>query len=354
MSGPARLRVRPLLVRSDARFECFVDGICCTDIHRLGPLARADVRRLELLGADAVVSPTEGAGPELRFTDDGRCTLLDGARCSIHAEHGAAEKPSICRHFPLGLIATPLGGRVVTAHRCPCRTMGERRLLSPAAAEGSLASVGGRITADRRAPLRIPVTSRTTISFASWVELEAALIACLVAGDPPEVVLEIGRGLPALRGSSWREIAAAFVAFGAHPRRGHRALGWFGDGVLLALGEQPAPRERPWSDGFDRAEARSPSPAPPTRIIGDWLADLIWDLSWTDHGAFDRARASIAALSVIAFAVTARLIELGARADRAAAEALLVAEIGAGHPLWAASVARLETAPPWMTRRRDP
>ncbi len=341
-------------MRSGARFACFVDGICCTDIHRLGPLNRADVRRLGLFGAGNALHTSQHGEIELRRTQDGRCSLLEGVRCSLHAVRGGDAKPKLCRRFPFALVATPLGGRVVTAHRCPCRTLGERPLLSPADAETSLAAPGGRLARDRDGPVRVQIKPRTTVSLATWADLEARLIERLAAGDPPTSILAVGPGLPALRSGSWAEIADEFTAFGAYSPRGCQALAWFGDGIALALGGQPVPRARPWAQDFDRAEARTASPAPTALILGDWLADLVWGLSWAEHGPFDRARAAIGALAVIAAAVAARIGELTVRADRAAAEALLVAEAGACHRLWAGVIARMEPATGWMTSHGHP
>lgn len=258
--------------------------------------------------------------------------LLDGTRCSLHAIAGADAKPSVCRAFPFSVITTPLGGRVVTAHRCPCRTIGSRPPLDTERVQEALA---GAIISVREAPGRLRLAPRTSLSFAQWAAVEAPLIERLVRGDPPHEVLRIAPGLPPLRGRPWREVAALYHARGTGPEQGRSALSWFGDGILLVLGDQPPLSTRPWSAGFNRAERRAAVVEPPARILGDWLADLVWDLSWAEAGSFAHARGTIGALCAIACAVARRLAGLGLRPDRAMAEALLVAEIRAGHPLWA-------------------
>ncbi len=345
MLTSTRVRVRPLLARPGARFHCFSQGGCCSDIHRLGPLDARDVARLGRHGASAAIFERVVGEPELRCNEDGRCTLLRDGLCSLHVAAGVAAKPSICRRFPFSLVATPLGGRVVTSHRCPCRSMGPRPALSVATAEASLLGPDGHLARMGDAPARVQLTPRTSVSFASYAELEVTMLARLAKGEPGGEVLGAAPGLPALLdGASWPAIAESFRAHGAYPLRGYQAMAWFGDGILLALGEAPPPRARPWSVDFDHAEARSPDPEPQARVIGDWLADLIWDLSWLAHGAFDRARVSVASLAVLTSAVARRITELGVRPDRAAAEAVLVAEIAAGHPLWGDVVARLPPA----------
>lgn len=347
-------RLRPLLVRPGARFTCFVDGFCCSDIHKLGPLDRGDVRRLRLAGVGHAVAAGDGDEPVLRRAPGGACTLLDGGRCTLHDDRGSPSKPGLCQRYPYVLVATPLGGRVTTAHRCPCRTMGERAPITPSSVEASLTGPDGKLVRDRDGPANVRLTTRTSVSFARYVELEAPTLARLAAGAPPASVLAVDPGLPALAAGAWREIAALYAAYGVHAIRGCQSLAWFGDGIRLALGEAPPPRGRPWSDAFDRAEARVTEPEPPAKILGDWFADLLWGLSWADHGPLDRGRATIGALASIAAAIAARLVELGARPDRAAAEALLIAESGACHRLWADAVALLRPASGWMTTRGDP
>ena len=39
----------PLVVREGARYECFGDGLCCTDIPAIGPIRLAERARLRLV-----------------------------------------------------------------------------------------------------------------------------------------------------------------------------------------------------------------------------------------------------------------------------------------------------------------
>jgi len=47
-------RARPLLVRPGARFTCSGDGLCCTDLHALGPMTRTEVTLMGKLRPGAV------------------------------------------------------------------------------------------------------------------------------------------------------------------------------------------------------------------------------------------------------------------------------------------------------------
>ena len=81
----------------------------------------------------------------LNTAADGGCVfLMADQRCSVHAQRGAEAKPDGCRRFPLGLVATPNGGRITTDHRCPCRTMGDRPEIRPEDVESSISDGGSR------------------------------------------------------------------------------------------------------------------------------------------------------------------------------------------------------------------
>ncbi|MFO0759564.1 MAG: hypothetical protein U0359_23935 [Byssovorax sp.] len=332
-------RTRPLLLRAGARFTCFADGVCCTDMHRLGPLSSADVASLHALGRSASLIERVPGEIELGCAPSGACALLDEARCSLHMAEGPLAKPSICRRFPYSIVATPLGGRVATAHRCPCRTLGDRAPLDAVAVEEALAGLPGAV---RAVPGRVRLAERTSLSLAQWASLEAPLIDRLAGGEPAHAVLRVDPSLPSIDGPSWSRTAEVFRAYGAGAQRGFAAMAWFGDGIAALLGEPVSPRERPWAEGFDRAERRAEATRSPAEILGDFIADLIWDLSWVDQGSFERARVTLGALAAIASAVAARLAALGLRPDRAMAEAVLVTELSAAHRLWAETARRID------------
>jgi hypothetical protein len=84
---------------------------------------------------------------------------------------------------------------------------------------------------------------------------------------------------------------------------------------------------------FDKAEADS-AREQAALVIGDYLADELWGLLWLQRGAFDKARSVTGALGCIASALAMRLVNEGARPDRAAAEAVLIVETGASQPVW--------------------
>jgi Fe-S-cluster containining protein len=332
-------RLRPLLTRSGARYQCFGDGVCCTSIHALGPVSSVERKALEILKPAVVVRHDSLPMWTMRSTSQGQCTFLEGSVCRLHEEHGSDAKPATCRRFPFGLVATPLGGRITTAHRCPCRTMGDRPALTPKAAEVSLRT-GGRLQCDFRAPHRIRLRKGSVVSFRAYAQRESRLLAELQGEEPLDQVFRNwgaveGDPLPDLECLEWLDVATHYRQLVDGTASGE-ALGWFGDGLLHLLGEaRLRRRNRPWSAGFERAELRSVAGASARAIWGDWAADTVWSLAWTqDGGSLVRAVTDLALRWTVGFCVARSLQGLGVREDRAAAEAILIVESGAAVPMW--------------------
>jgi hypothetical protein len=333
-------------VRPGARFRCAGDGLCCTDLHALGPMTRAETRAMQRLIPLSVFHHKEIDAPCMRPGQGGGCAQLDDAgRCGVHARFGAEQKPGGCRRFPYGLVNTSLGGRITTEHRCPCRTLGERPPLDLGDAEASLRDSSGRLTADEYAPQRMPLTHNRRVAFARYAALEAPLLVRLERGEKAERVLA-ATALPPLRERSWPIFAAELLDLNDNSRGGV-ALAWFSDALLaLSAGHTPPPRTRPWRDAFERGAARQKSPASPERVINDWVADELWMMRWLAFGcAFDVARAELATrLSAVRW-LTRRLRRQGVRADQAAAEAVMMAELTACSDAWIEAVDAIANDP---------
>lgn len=268
----------------------------------------------------------------LKTAADGGCVfLMNDQRCSVHAELGPEAKPEGCRRFPLGLVATPTGGRITTEHRCPCRTMGDRPEILPEAAEPSVTE-GGKLVADRRIH-RVPLSKGKVVKFSDWELIESEIVERLRSREPLATILD-AKPFPALRGSSWDKQADEFL----DARDGSQfgvAMAWVGDTIsALQNGHAPRPPSRPWSAAFDRAEARSPKPRSSREVFGDWLADEVWALKWAEDYHFALARAELATRLAIAEDICARLRGSGARADRAAAESVMMVEVVGESEYW--------------------
>ena len=325
--------VRPLLPRPGARYTCFGDGLCCTDIHGIGPLTKKEVAQMRRIDRGSAGWNDDHDDYMLNTAADGGCVfLMSDQRCSVHAQLGPEAKPDGCRRFPLGLVATPVGGRITTEHRCPCRTMGERPEIQPEDVEASICDGGSRPIADRRIK-RIPLSAKKEIKFSDWEPMEAEYLDRLQGTEPLADVLD-AKPFPALRGGSWNKQAQEFI----DARDGSQfgvAMAWVGDTIAaMQNGRSPRPPLRPWSAAFDRAEVRSPKARTSREVFGDWIADEVWSLKWAEDYDFGLARKEIATRLAIAEDICSRLQETGARADRAAAEAVMMLEVMGESDFW--------------------
>jgi hypothetical protein len=329
-------RVRPLRVRHGARFRCAGDGFCCSDVHLLGPLSRLESQLFGAI-ADGVVTRSGGSAV-LAVRDDHSCAFLDVDGCGLHKRLGRTGKPRACWRFPFGLVATPSGGRITTAHYCSCRTLGAAPLDLPEA-ERSLGNIGGRLMADGRIEGEIPLRAAETESFAAYEKREAAWIEHLVESgeDPRRLARELGS--PWLAAGDVLELGDVLVRT-AWRTRGGALLGWFGYGLLALAGEIEGMPERPWRESFERARERTPE-RPRHAIFADWLADVLWDLEWTSYLPLDRSLGELAVLLDVGYALADRLEAAGSRPDCAAAEAVSVIDMTRRSDPWRQSVAKL-------------
>ncbi|MEO0323873.1 MAG: hypothetical protein AAF447_13010 [Myxococcota bacterium] len=320
--------VRPLLFRAGARYTCFGDGLCCHDIHGLGPITKRElvqIRRLDRRGAGW----DEGFEDHMLSTAaDGACHfLLPNLLCDVHARFGPEAKPEGCRRFPLGLTATPEGGRVTTFHRCTCRTLGDRPELTEQDVLPALQDRRGRPKADRRVKKVQLRRKGKRVAFAEWRALEAPLLEALQTGVAPEPLLG-AEPFPRLTKLHWEAFAEDLLderdatAFGV-------AAAFFAEAVRLCLA--PAERSRwprrPWADSYARAEARSPDARAPNAMLADWVADEIWSLSWAEVTSFDVKRAELATRLALARRIYEGIEAKGTRPDRAMAEAIMIVEL---------------------------
>ncbi|APR80674.1 Hypothetical protein A7982_06021 [Minicystis rosea] len=339
-------RLRPLIARPGARFACAGDGLCCSDIHLVAPLRSREIVALRRRAPGAVARSERSGAEAMVMRADGTCPFLEEGRCALHVDT-TAPKPVTCRSFPYGLVATPAGGRITTLHRCPCRTLGERPPLDLEDAARSLGGRSGRLTPLARIGDRISITDRTSVSFATYAREEAAMIDNLVAGESPSTVLGIPAGLPDLERLTWSIIGRTFRAAEAGGTAFDAAMAWFGHALQARLGEPTGPLPaRPWTRFFDAAEARATVPTRPGAVIGDWAADVLWDLSWAAGGTLAVLATDLSVRWSIATALAATWVGDGRRPDRAEAEAVMVVEtIGSARP-WRQALGRMTLARP--------
>lgn len=332
-----------LIARPGARFQCRGDGLCCTDLHALGPLTRDESRDLQSVLPDALAWNEEFMGDCLRVDARGRCLQLerDGG-CGIQRRFGVDHKPIGCRRFPYGLVDTPLGRRVTTEHRCPCRSLGGdlRPPIDLADAAACLADRDGQIEADAEVPDGVPLSRTLTARFSDYAVIEMDMLRRLAGGARAEDVLDADP-LPECARLEWTACGREFVGM-QDGTAGGVALAWFGEALLeRTTGTPPTLRDRPWRSAFERGVARTPVAADPEQIVNDWLADELWMLRWLDWegGHFAAGRSELATRLDLARALMRRLDALGLRGDQSAAEAVMLAGLAGCTTRWPLQVA---------------
>lgn len=328
-------RREPLRARPGARFECAGDGLCCADVHAIGPLSDEDRQMLVAISEAAVERHDGGDDAVLMMrSDTGRCVFWSEDGCVIHQRLGAHLKPTPCIQFPYALTATPIGGRVSTQHRCPCRTLGPRPEISVDDARACLSTARGELKHEHAVFESVRWSADETISFDVYEERESRLLAALTAGRGLSRALGADP-FPPLRGSTWLDVANEMLAFHGSARAAVAAR-WFGDAIAFLVGrEPPTERGRPWADAFERAEARIADPVAPNRVFGDWLADEIWSMRWTAYGSLARARTELATRLAIARRIAASLDESSPKAENvSAAEAVMVVDVIGTTDVW--------------------
>lgn len=116
------------------RHACSGCGGSCHGV-RVRLVDDAEQARIVAMGAALGVADPVVDG-RLRF-DAGRCVFLDAGGCRIHAAHGAAAKPAICRQYPLVVTDTGAGHRVGVDPGC--YTAWSSREAAALPVEGALA-----------------------------------------------------------------------------------------------------------------------------------------------------------------------------------------------------------------------
>jgi hypothetical protein len=311
------------------------DGLCCTDIHAIGPLSDEDCQMLAAISEDAIERHDGGDATVLMMrSDTGRCVFWNDEGCAIHAKLGPSLKPTPCIQFPYALTATPAGGRVSTQHRCPCRTLGPRREITADEARPCLLDANGELKPEHAVLEEVRWSASESVSFPEYVERETGLIESLVEGRDLAKLLNASP-FPTLRGMTWLEAADEMLDFHGTARAAVAAR-WFGDAIAFLIDRKPpTERERPWADAFERGASRVVDPISPNRVFGDWLADEIWSMRWTAYGTLRRARTELATRLAIARRIAGSLDIRTPKADNvSAAEAVMIVDVIGTTDVW--------------------
>ncbi|HEX4404383.1 MAG TPA: YkgJ family cysteine cluster protein [Polyangia bacterium] len=326
-----------MLVRPGARFTCHADGLCCSDIHVLGPIEEPELvplRRLGNRGSRVVGRDASIDGWAFRVVETGACPFLEADNlCRVHATRGPELKPATCRLFPFYLVGTPAGVRVSTSHRCTCRSVGDRAPLDVARVRAEIGVADEALSLAWTAPARIAIDAERDVSFAEWTVREARLIEALNAGVGLSALLG-SPPFPTLRNDGWDKVAARLCS-PADATGFEQAKAWIGEAIRAHVdGTAIAERPRPWARFLPRVAARSVRADERESMLADWLADELWGLGWTRWGTFEQARMDFSTRAAIVTALEASFARLGTPSPIAMAEAILVVDAVAHSPHW--------------------
>ncbi|MDX2020834.1 MAG: YkgJ family cysteine cluster protein [Deltaproteobacteria bacterium] len=325
-------RRQPLLVRPGARFVCQADGVCCSDVHVLGPITPAELVPLRALHAQPAAPDASVKGLAFRTQSGGCVFLRDDHLCRVHAELGVTAKPATCRRFPFNLVQTPAGLRVVTPHRCPCRTLGPRPPLTVEAVTQEIVIPEAPLAPDYAVAGLLRVAGKQRVRFSEWCTIEAQWLHKLQTTHDLAAALAAPAFAP---GFAWNKLAAK-LKVAKDGSSFETAKSCVGHAIGAALDGAAIPRlERPWARFFDAGERRvQAAPQSSDVMLADWLADEVWSLRWVQDGSFAQHRTDLATRLAIACQVQKALVAAGVDRTRATAEALLVIDVITHSELW--------------------
>ena len=174
------------LVLPDLRYSCHCTGCCCEAFPRidvdddtrraLGSIAMESLPEAAERLEAAVDGVTEFDGkPVLRHCPGGyRCVFLRTDRlCELHAVHGSAAKPKVCREFPYRFRATPSGVFVGLSFVCPSVRANSGASVADQSAD--LAAIAADSTGASSVDEPVLLSKRLAVSWEQYLLVEAAL-----------------------------------------------------------------------------------------------------------------------------------------------------------------------------------
>lgn len=186
---------------------------------------------------------------------------------------------------------------------------------------------------------RVRLRGRRSVSFDRYLREESKVLRA-VSGDLDLLDALDAAPMPPLDGLAYEDLVAHLVVRGDATDE-DRALGVAGGmlGVLASV-HRSFPLVRIGRAAFDRAEARTPRAASPDAMLRAFVADEIWSLRWAEEFDFATCRAELATRVAIARGLARRIVRVGARRDRAMAEAITAIELLGESAAWRWAMAR--------------
>lgn len=183
----------------EQNFSCNSCGLCCKTPWKIKVAGEraAGIRTTrvcrELEAKNFVPLPVVNGEFVVGRDQFGACRFLQSELCSIHAEAGAASKPTVCQLYPYSLVKTPDGHFVSLSFSCPSVLKGEG-----ASVESQLGSIEETMRNSSYYDLtpmsqdtHVPLTMDREISWEEYKELEALLLEELDPAQPMKSLLRL-------------------------------------------------------------------------------------------------------------------------------------------------------------------
>jgi len=220
--------------------------------------------------------------------------------------------------------------------------MGHSELLTESSARAALqAPKSARILKDFEVSSTVKWARRCKVHFDDYVAWERSILASLDRDqDDPSIASILGtkrNALPKLRFYDWSDLSERLDKWVEDEPLddGFACTLRWARLVLPPRSRKKAPLpERPWAWTFDRGRARTPKPLSVRKVLGSWLADDLFGMSWADWGSVHKQFLDMSARYVIATRLIEHLLSLGLRDDQAAAEAVMIADTVGNSETW--------------------
>lgn len=182
---------------------CVSSGGCCGGTD-LGPLDPADVARVEAIDWSPHLPPEvtredwfgEAVGP------DGKPVVMLGRTCercvfqrtdklcTIHAEAGMLQKPTMCQQFPYTFTRTPAGISVSFATECRAWWQARNNGAPPREEEATLRGLLAQGASVLEAPAVVPIWDGLDWSWRTWEETYRRCVAGVRAAEDLAAMLD--------------------------------------------------------------------------------------------------------------------------------------------------------------------
>lgn len=173
-------------------FTCTSCGKCCRSSFQI-PVEESTAKKIRasstyrtMVKAGYYPLQVVEGGTLLNYDESGACYFHQNDLCRLHSEHGLLHKPTICQMYPFNAVPTSDGIYVSLLYSCPAVVAEEGPPVESHAEElrGLFRSPMENLPMLPPVRRHILVTSRSTVTWSQYLELEARFSRSFEASDP--------------------------------------------------------------------------------------------------------------------------------------------------------------------------